>query len=93
MCSDLLFPYEADCEGFLSWIIIENETWNHHFKLQTKRQSVWFHYPATLWKKFKATPSAGKVITTLFWDADGVILVVIMPCGHAIKFYLSSQPL
>jgi hypothetical protein len=76
----------------LSWIITGNETWNHHFELQTKTQSVWLHYPTTLWKKFKATPSAGKVMAIVFWDAEGVILVV-MPCGQAIKFYLYSQPL
>jgi hypothetical protein len=92
MRSDLLFPYEAHCEGFLSWIVTGNETWNHHFKLQTKRQSVWLHYATTLWKKFKAIPSAGKVMTTVFWDAEGVILVVIMPCGQTIKFCLYSQP-
>jgi len=93
MCSDFLFPYEPDCEGFLSWIITGNETCNHHFELQTKRHSVWLHYPAALWKKLKATSSAGKVMTTVFWDAEQVILVVIIPCGQAIEFYLYSHPL
>jgi hypothetical protein len=42
---------------------------------------------------FKATPSAGKVMTTGFWDAEGVIVIVIKPFVQAIIFYLYSQPL
>ena len=66
MCSHLMFHYEADCEGFLSWIITGDETSNHHFELQTKRQSVDLHYPVTLWKNFKAALSAGKVMTAVY---------------------------
>jgi len=33
-----------------------------------------WHHPASQ-KKFKATLSAGKVMVTVFWDAEGVILV------------------
>jgi hypothetical protein len=33
-------------------------------------------------KAFKATPSAEKVMATVFWDAEGVILVDIIPCGQ-----------
>jgi len=40
MCSDFVFPHEADCEGFLSWIVTGNETCNDHFELQTKQHPV-----------------------------------------------------
>ena len=36
-------------------------------------------------KKFKATPSAGKVMIAVFWDTDGVILVDVMAIGETIN--------
>ena len=35
-------------------------------------------------KKFKTTPSAGKVMITIFWDNDVVILVDVMARGETI---------
>jgi hypothetical protein len=36
-------------------------------------------------KKLKTAPSAGKVMVTVFWDCDGVILVGVMPRGTTIN--------
>jgi hypothetical protein len=36
---------------------------------------VGWHHPVSQKKKFKATLLAGKVMATVFWDAEGVILV------------------
>nr|CAI5863273.1 unnamed protein product [Callosobruchus analis] len=36
-------------------------------------------------KKFKATASAGKVMVTVFWDCEGVILIDVMPTGSTIN--------
>nr|CAI5818875.1 unnamed protein product [Callosobruchus analis] len=36
-------------------------------------------------KKFKATASAGKVMVTVFWDCEGVILIDVMPRGSTIN--------
>jgi hypothetical protein len=41
-----------------------------------------WHHPASPQKKFKegwAVPSAGKVTATVFWDAEGMLLVDIAP--------------
>jgi len=54
-----------------------NLTRSHHFEWEIKRQSVKWHLPAT--------PSAGKVKATVVWDAEGVILIYIMPCGETIN--------
>jgi hypothetical protein len=43
------------------------------------------NHPTTPRENFKATPSAEKVMATVVWDAEGVILVYIMPCGEAIN--------
>jgi hypothetical protein len=58
VCSDLLSHYEADGESFLSQIVTGDETWIHHFELETKRQSVVWNHPTSRRKKFKVTPSA-----------------------------------
>ena len=52
-----------------------DETWVHYYEPENKvqsRQSVGPGTPRP--KKFKTQPSAGKVITTVFWDAQGVIM-------------------
>jgi len=38
----------------------------------------WHHPQSPRKKKFKTTPSARKVMITVFWDIDGVILVDVM---------------
>ncbi|GFG38179.1 hypothetical protein Cfor_04830 [Coptotermes formosanus] len=43
-------------------------------------------------RSFKDTPSARKVMATVFWAAEGVILVD-MPCGQTINsdLYIKTQ--
>ena len=60
-------------------------TWGHYFEREIKQQSVKWNHPTTPRENFKATPSAEKVMATVVWDAEGVILVYIMPCGEAIN--------
>ena len=53
-----------------------DETWVHYYEPENKAQSCqwvgpWFPRP----KKFKTEPSAGKVMATGFWDAQGVVML------------------
>ena len=45
----------------------------------------WHHPQLPRKKKFKTTPSAGKVMVTVFWDTDGVILVDVMARGETVN--------
>jgi hypothetical protein len=76
-------------------IVIGDETWIHHLELQTRGQSLEWHHPTSRKKKkkFKVTPSAGKVMATVFGDAVGLILVVIVSCGQTISSDLYIQTL
>jgi histone-lysine N-methyltransferase SETMAR len=86
ICSDLLERFGAEGEAFLSRIVTGDETWAHHYEPETKRQSMEWHHPQSPRKrKFKTTPSAGKVMITLFWDIDDVILVDVMARGKTIN--------
>lgn len=71
VCSDLLSHYKADGESFFSWIVTVDET--RILNRRQKRQSIEQYHPAS-WKKFKVTPSAGKVTVTVhrfFWGEEG----------------------
>ena len=63
-------------DGFLSRLVTVDETWVHYYKPENKaqsRQSVGPGSPRP--NKFKTQPSAGKVMATVFWDAQGIIML------------------
>jgi hypothetical protein len=62
----LLSRYKAGGESFLAQIVTGDETWIHHFELESKRQSLEWHHPTSRRKEFKVTLSAGKVMATVF---------------------------
>jgi histone-lysine N-methyltransferase SETMAR len=78
--------FDAEGEILFSRIVTSDETWVHHFEPETKRQSMEWHHPQSRRnKKFKTAPSAGKVMVTVFWDCDVVILVDVVPRGATIN--------
>ena len=86
ICSELLERFDAEEKAFLSRIVTGDETLAHHYKPETKRQSMEWHHPQSpRKKKFKTTPSAGKLMVTVFWDMDGVNLVDVMTRGETIN--------
>jgi len=79
-CKELLKHFEAEDDGFLGRIVTGDETWVHYHQPETKKASKeWRHTSSPKPKKFRTQPSAGKVILTLFWDEQGVILKQYMP--------------
>ena len=74
--SALLKRFRSKEDDFLSRLVTVDETWVHYYEAENKaqsRQSVGPGSPRP--KKFKTQPSAGKVMATVFWDAQGVILL------------------
>jgi hypothetical protein len=60
-------------QDFVAHVMTGNETWLHHFKPETKRQSMECHQANSVWKKkLKAASSVGKAMATIFWDMEGV---------------------
>ncbi|GFR34070.1 histone-lysine N-methyltransferase SETMAR [Trichonephila clavata] len=71
-----LVRYHGDGNDFPFRIVTGDETWLHHFTPESKASSMeWRHPSSPVRKKFKTTPSAGKVLLTVFWDAQGVLLL------------------
>ena len=72
--SALLKRFRSKEDGFLSRLVTVDETWVHYYENKAQsRQSVGPGSPRP--KKFKTQPSAGKVMATVFWDAQGIIML------------------
>ena len=57
-----------------------DEAWVHNYEPETKAQSrQWVGPGSPRSKKYKTQPSAGKVMATVFWDANGVIMLDFLP--------------
>ena len=82
---ELLEVYNANPEDFHTRLVTGDETWLHHWDLATKKESMqWKHPGSPPPKKFCTQPSASKVMTTVFWDAKGIILIDYKPAGTSI---------
>jgi len=69
-----------------------DKTWLYHYDLETKQQSIeWWHSGSPCPKKFCVQKSAGKVLTSIFWDQDGILLIDYLPKGQTIyaEYYSS----
>ena len=67
-------------ENVFSRINTGNETWVHQHDPETKHESTqWKHKESPTPKKFRVQQSAGKIIVTVFWDSEGVLLLEFMP--------------
>jgi hypothetical protein len=51
-----------------------DETWIHHYTPESKQQSKQWAEACSAPKKTRSVPSAGKVMTSVFWDAEGIYL-------------------
>lgn len=93
MSKDNLQLFEADKGNFLARFITMDESWVHHYQPETKEQSKqWKHTSSPTPKKAKVIPSAGKVMASVFWDSQGVILIEYLQQGQTVTGqYYSGQ--
>jgi hypothetical protein len=83
-----LEQYKKDGDEFLSHIVqvTGDETWVSFMNIIAKEQSkqrMHKHSPSKP-KKFKQMLSASRVITTMFWDRKGVLMVEFMQQGTTL---------
>ena len=78
--------FEEDPSNLLKRFVTMDETWVHPFTPEAKQQSKqWNHPGLPPPKKAKTVPSAGKVMATVFWDADGILLIDYLQKGQTIN--------
>jgi len=88
----LLEFFQHNPKYFLSRLVTMDETWLYHYDPETKQKSVeWRHSGSPCPKKFRVQKSAGKVLTSIFWDQDGILLIDYLPKDQTINAeYYSS---
>ncbi|GBN98779.1 hypothetical protein AVEN_152534-1 [Araneus ventricosus] len=86
---ECLSRYHTGGEDFLNRIVTDDahETWVAHVNVETKQQSMaWGHTGSpTRLKKARQTLSARKLMVTVFWDAQGILLIEFMTRGTTIN--------
>lgn len=77
--------YRANPEEFCCRYVTMDETWAHHFDPETKQQSMqWKHTCSPVTFKFRQVASAGKVMASVFWDIEGVLMIDYMEQGKTV---------
>jgi histone-lysine N-methyltransferase SETMAR len=62
-----------------------DETWIHHYTPESKQQSrQWTEAGCSGPKKTRPVPSAGKVMASVFWDAEGILFIDYLEKGKTI---------
>ena len=75
-CKELLHLYNANSNEFLSRVITGDETWLYHWDPETKQASMQSqHVGSPPPKKARTQASAGKVMATIFWNVEGILLI------------------
>jgi len=92
LSEQLLEFFRCDPNDFLSRLVTMDETWLYHYDPETKQQSMeWQHSGSPCPKKFQVQKSAGKVLASIFWDQDSILLIDYLPKGQTINAeYYSS---
>jgi len=69
-----------------------DETWLYHYDPETKQQLMeWRHSGSPRPQKFQVHKTAEKVLASIFWDKEGVLLIDYLPKGQTVNAeYYSS---
>lgn len=86
VCKSNLKRLKRNKRDFLRRLVTGDETWVHHVTPETKEQSrQWKHSGSPCPKKAKVVLSAGKVMASVFWDSQGLLLIDYLPKGQTIN--------
>ncbi len=77
---EFLTMYQEEGDALFDCIIMGNEIWVHYWMPELKAAPMQGkHKDEKALKRFKKTVSAGKVMATVFWDRQVVLLVEYLP--------------
>ena len=89
----LLSRYEDHPSDFIERVVTRDETWVHDFDPESKMQRKQWMYPgSSRCRTFKRVHSAGKVMTSILWDSQGVIIFdYLEQCNIIIDAYYAGK--
>lgn len=84
-CEQFLALCGDEPDLIINRLVTGDETWVHHYDPESKQESMQWHVKGSSHpKKFKVTPSAGKIMATIFWDSQGILLIDYMNKGNTV---------
>ncbi|KFD56300.1 hypothetical protein M513_02755 [Trichuris suis] len=79
---EVLELFENSEEDFLRRIVTGDEVWLCHYDPESEQQSrQWKHVNSPRPKRARLEPRLGKILATIFWDAEGILLIDYMEDG------------
>ncbi|XP_063386186.1 histone-lysine N-methyltransferase SETMAR-like [Cydia fagiglandana] len=67
-------------EEIMSKVVTCDETWIRQWDPESKQESLqWKFKDEKPPRKFKVRPSAGKLMATVFWDIEGILMIDYLP--------------
>jgi len=67
-------------------LVTMDETWLYHYDAETQPQSMeWRPSGSPCLKKFRVKKSAGKILASIFWNQDVILLINYLPKGQTIN--------
>jgi len=74
--ASLLTLFHENPDYFISRFVTVDKTWLHHFDPESKAQSMaWKHVISLAPRKFCVIASDCKVMATIFWDSERILLI------------------
>ena len=83
--SEMLQRYRDEGDAFLLSIVTGDESRFHHFDPEMRQIMEWHDLDSPTKKIPKTMPSAKKIMGTVFWDAEGCILIEFLEPGKTIN--------
>jgi histone-lysine N-methyltransferase SETMAR len=78
--------FDKNKTDFVRRLITMDETWIHHYTSESKQQSKqWTEAGCSAPKETSSVPSAGKVMASVFWDAEGILFIDYLEKGKTIN--------
>ena len=84
--------FQCNKKEFLCTYVTMDETWIHYFTLESNRQSdEWPAAGESRPKRPKIQTSTGKVLASIFWDAQGILFIDYLEKGRTInsEYYIA----
>ena len=91
-CQELLNESEADLTNFFVRIVTGDESWVYHYDpLSQQEAKAWKKPEEIMPTRPRQQRSTRKVMMTIFWDSDGVLLTDYLTQGNTIngQYYAS----
>jgi len=84
--------FRREANDFSSRLVTMDETWLYHYDSETKQQSMeWRHNGSPRPKLFRVQKSAEKVVASIFWDQEGILVIDYLPKGVLLIYAVAIE--